>query len=429
MSTVAEKASRAKTASIELGKASTDLKNRALDRVAEVLEERVEDILEANSADLKEAGEKAGSPLYKRLELTEDKIAQMVKAVKGLVRLPDPVGETVYSMELDRDLELYKVTVPLGVVAVIFESRPDVIVQVGSLCLKSGNSVILKGGSEAKNTNRTIYALIKTATEEEGIPDGWIQLAETREDVAQLLRLEDKISLIIPRGSNELVKNIQANTRIPVLGHAAGVCHVYIDRDADPEKAARIAYDSKCQCPAVCNAMETLLVDRKAAKKVLPSLWERYAQAGVKGKGDEEACKLLPGLAPASEADWGAEYCDLAMNVKIVDGVKEAVERINRYGSGHTDAIVTENEEAARYFIETVDSSSVMWNASTRFSDGFRYGLGAEVGISTGKIHARGPVGLEGLVTWKWILKGRGHAVSDYDRKKYLHKRLNRKWH
>jgi len=428
MPSVVEKASRAKAASIELAKASTDLKNRALDRVAEVLEERVEDILEANSTDLKEAREKAGSPQYQRLELTEEKIAQMVKAVKGLVRLPDPVGDTVYSMELDRDLELYKVTVPIGVVAVIFESRPDVVVQVGSLCLKSGNAVILKGGSEAKNTNRTLYALIKTATDEEGIPDGWIQLAETRDDVAQLLKLEDKVSLIIPRGSNELVKNIQANTRIPVLGHAAGVCHVYIDRDADHERAVRIAYDSKCQYPAVCNAMETLLVDRKAARKVLPPLWEKYRQAGVKGRGDEEACKILSELTLATEADWGTEYCDLIMNVKIVDGVKEAVERINRYGSGHTDAIVTENEETARYFIDTVDSSSVMWNASTRFSDGFRYGLGAEVGISTGKIHARGPVGLEGLVTWKWILKGRGHVVSDYDRKKYLHKRLNRKW-
>jgi glutamate-5-semialdehyde dehydrogenase len=428
MTSILERAKEAKEASLELAKASLDLRNRALESVADVLDERREGILEANAKDMRESKGKIPEQLYKRLGLDDEKIDAMVKGVKSLIKLKDPIGETLYAMELDRDLELYQVTVPIGVIGAIFESRPDVVVQISTLCLKSGNAVMLKGGSEAHNTNRTLFAMIKASTEDEGVPEGWVQLAETRDEVAQMLKLDQYISLLVPRGSSELVKYIGDNTRIPVLGHAAGVCHVYVDAEADMDKALRIAYDAKCQYPAVCNAMETLLVDHKIARRFLPQIWEMYEKAQVSAKGDEEAQKIIPAIGKASESDWSQEYNDLKMNIKVVSGVKEAVARINKYGSAHTDAIVTENGDTARYFIESVDSSSVMWNASTRFSDGFRYGLGAEVGISTNKIHARGPVGLSGLVIHKWILKGKGHTVADYERKKYTHKRLNKKW-
>jgi len=428
MTSILERAKEAKISSLDLAKATLDLRNRALERIADVLDERREDILDANSQDLRESKGKISDALYKRLELNDGKIDAMVNGVKSLIKLKDPLGETLYSMELDKGLELFQVTVPIGVIGAIFESRPDVVVQISTLCLKSGNAVILKGGSEARNTNRALFGMIKAATEEEGVPEDWIQLAETRDDVAQMLKLDEYINLLVPRGSGEFVRHIQENTRIPVLGHASGVCHVYVDAEADMDKALRIAYDSKCQYPAVCNAMETLLVDRKIAKKFLPLIWEQYKTAQVTAKGDEDAQKIIPDISKAAEADWSQEYNDLKLNIKIVDGVKEAVQRINKYGSGHTDAIVTENDDTARYFIDSTDSSSVMWNASTRFSDGFRYGLGAEVGISTNKIHARGPVGLGGLVIHKWILKGDGHVVADFERKKYTHKRLNKKW-
>jgi glutamate-5-semialdehyde dehydrogenase len=428
MVSTSEKAKSAKASSIELAKASIDLRNRALDRIVDVLEEKSEDILEANLQDCKEAKGKISDSLYKRLQLTREKLETLIEGVRSVIKLKDPVGETLYAMELEKELEVYKVTVPIGVIGVIFESRPDALVQISSLCLKSGNCVVLKGGSEARNTNRILYAHIKTVTEDEGIPEGWIQLVESREEVTQLLKLDEEISLLIPRGSNEFVKHIKDNTRIPVLGHAGGVCHVFIDQEADIEKALRIAYDAKCQYPAVCNAMETLLVDKRIAKKFLPLIWDRYAQTGLRAKADDETSKIIPGIGKADEEDWYAEYNDLALNIKVVSGVKDAVERINKYGSGHTDAIVTENQDTAMYFINTVDSSSVMWNASTRFSDGYRFGLGAEVGISTNKIHARGPVGLDGLVTHKWILKGKGQTVQDFEKKRYTHKRLNKKW-
>jgi len=428
MASVVEKAASAKAASLELARASTDLKNRCLDGVADILEERKSQILDANAIDCKEAKDKISPALYKRLLLDEDKIDSMIDGVKSLVKLKDPVGETLYAMELDRDLEVYKVTVPIGVIGVIFESRPDALVQISCLCLKSGNAVILKGGSEAKNTNRTLFAVIKSVTEEEGLPEGWIQLLETRDDVSQMLKLDEYINLIIPRGGNEFVRHIKENSRIPVLGHSSGVCHIYVDREADLDKAVKIAFDAKCQYPAVCNAMETLLVDKKIAKKFLPLIWEKFKEAEVKGKGDDDARKIIEDLDEAKDSDWDVEYGDLKVNIKVVDGLKDAVKHINLHGSGHTDAIVTEDKAAAEYFMEAVDSSSVMWNASTRFADGFRYGLGAEVGISTNKVHARGPVGLDGLVIHKWLLKGDGHAVADYGKKKYTHKKLNKKW-
>ncbi|MBD3387878.1 MAG: glutamate-5-semialdehyde dehydrogenase [Candidatus Altiarchaeales archaeon] len=428
MATTIEKARQARGASLELAKTSADEKDRALLALAKVLWDRKGEILEANARDCEESKDEIGEALYKRLQLNEEKVEAMVEGVKSVVKLKDPVGETTYAIELDIDLELYKITVPIGVIGAIFESRPNVVVDVGALCLKSGNAVMMKGGSEARHTNRMLYGLMKAATEESGMPEGWIQLVESREEVTEMLELDEYISLLVPRGSNEFVKYIKENTRIPVLGHASGVCHVYVDGEADMEKALRIAYDAKCQYPAVCNAMETLLVDERIVGEFLPRIWEEYRKAGVTAKGDEKACKVLGDIQKACDIDWSTEYNDLVVNVRTVNGVDEAIENINRYGSAHTDAIVTEDEYTARKFIDSVDSSSVMWNASTRFSDGYRYGLGAEIGISTNKIHARGPVGMEGLVIHKWILKGDGHIVEDYRKKKFTHRKLKKRW-
>jgi glutamate-5-semialdehyde dehydrogenase len=432
MSSVLEKARAAREASLELAKLDSETKNRALEHVARNIEERFEEILEANTLDLEKAEKlvkkgRLSKALYKRLQLSEDKIFGIAESVKSVAGLEDPVGKTVSKTELDEGLVLTKVTVPIGVIGAVFESRPDVVPQIGSLCLKSGNAVLMKGGSEAKHSNRMLYGLIEEASVSEGVPEGWIQLLETREDVKKMLELDEYVSLLVPRGSNEFVKYIQDNTRIPVLGHSSGVCHVYVHKDADLEMAEKIVFDAKCQYPAVCNAMETLLVDGKIAGVFLKKIGARFDEAGVEVKGDERACKIIGKARRACESDWGSEYNDLVLNVKVVSGVGEAVDRINRYGSGHTDAIVTGNRAAAEYFIESVDSSSVMWNASTRFSDGFRYGLGAEVGISTNKVHARGPVGLAGLVIYKWVLRGGGHVVADYvgrDARVFRHRRL-----
>lgn len=428
MDSTLSKARAARQASLELAKAPTKAKDDALEGMARVLEARRSEILDANELDCEQSRDSISEALYGRLQLSDDKLDTIIDGVRSVKALADPVGDTTYAIELDDGLELYRVTVPIGVIGAVFEARPDVVVQIASLCLKSGNAVMLKGGSEAKHTNRMLYGLIKAVTEEAGMPQGWIQLVESREEVSQMLGLDEYISLLVPRGSNDFVRYIQDNTRIPVLGHASGICHVYVDADADLAKAQDIAFDAKCQYPAVCNAMETLLIDEKVAKEFLPGIWDRFRKAGVSAKGDEAACGMLGELQKACEVDWGAEYNDLLLNIKVVDGVKEAVERINRYGSGHTDAIVTENKDTAAYFIDSVDSSSVMWNASTRFSDGYRYGLGAEVGISTNKVHARGPVGMEGLIIYKWILKGEGHTVTGYKNKKFTHRRLNKKW-
>jgi glutamate-5-semialdehyde dehydrogenase len=288
--------------------------------------------------------------------------------------------------------------------------------------------VILKGGSEAKNSNIILYKIIVEASEAAGIPSGWVQLASSRHEVMELLELDDYVDLMIPRGSNEFVKYIQENTKIPVLGHAAGICHVYVHEGANLDMAERISLDAKCQYPAVCNAMETLLVDEKVAEEFLPRIWKKYNQEGVTVKGDGRACQLMNGIKEACESDWETEYNDLVLNVKVVSDLTEAVDWINTHGSHHTDSIVTTDEKAAHSFIASVDSSSVMWNASTRFSDGYRYGLGAEVGISTNKIHARGPVGLEGLLIHKWILVGKGQTVGDYDRNKFKHRQSGKEW-
>ena len=423
---IAEKAKKAKSASILLSAVKTDVKNTALAKIAEALKSRSTEIIAANQKDLRIAEKnKIASPLLKRLKFDESKIADVCAGIETLIKLEDPVGKTLSATELDEGLNLYKVSCPIGVIGVVFESRPDALVQISTLCLKSGNAVLLKGGSEAANTNKILAKVIAEATAKAGIPVGWIQLLETRQDVAQMLKMDEDIDLVIPRGSNEFVRYIMNHTNIPVLGHADGICHVYVDGAADINMAGKIAVDSKCQYVAVCNATETLLVDSKIAKEFLPKVQVAFEERNVELRGCKKTRAIIK-VKPATEKDWSTEYLDYILSIKVVEGVDEAIEHINHYGSHHTDAIVTQDKAAAEKFLDLVDSAGVFWNCSTRFSDGYRYGLGAEVGISTTKIHARGPVGLEGLLIYKWKLLGSGQIVADYaeSKKKFTHKKL-----
>ncbi len=436
MSGVVQKAKAARAASLKLANVTTEAKNTALRRVASEILKNRRALLEANARDVGAANRllragKVSKAFVQRLKLSEDKLRDVAKMVRSVAELEDPVGKTLYAVELDRGFELYKVSCPIGVVGTIFEARPDVLPQISSLCLKSGNAVILKGGKEARLTNEKFCSLIRKTTERAGIPHEWIQLIEARRDVRELLRLEELVDLLVPRGSKELVKYIQDNTRIPVLGHTEGICHIFVDARADLERALDICYDAKVQYPGVCNAVETLLVHRAVASRFLPRLAERYRRAGVEMRGDARTRKILPGVKPATERDWRTEYLDLIISIRVVDSLQEAVDHVNTYGSKHTDAIVTSDRRAALEFLKGVDSSSVMLNASTRFSDGYRYGLGAEVGISTGKIHARGPMGLEGLTSTKFYLLGEGHVVTKYlgpKAKPFTHRPLRRRW-
>ncbi len=424
---IAKIAASAKSASIRLAAVKTDVKNKALAEIAKALKQRSEKIVSANKKDLTAAEKNnLSAPLLKRLKFDENKIADVVAGIDSLIKLDDPVGKTITATELDDGLELYKVSCPIGVIGVVFESRPDALVQISTLCLKSGNAVLLKGGSEAQHTNRILAEVITQAGQMAGLPEGWIQLLETRQDVAEMLALDEYIDLVIPRGSNDFVRYIMDNTNIAVLGHAEGICHVYIDGDADLDMAVNIAVDSKCQYVAVCNAAETMLVDEKIAEAFLPKVKTALEQKGVELRGCEKTASIIE-VKPASEEDWSAEYLDYILSIKVVAGLDEAIEHINKYGSGHTDTIVTADKDKADKFMELVDSGNVFWNCSTRFSDGYRYGLGAEVGISTNKIHARGPVGLEGLVIYKWKLMGTGQIVADYsgpDARKFTHKKI-----
>ncbi len=448
---IVQKARMANGAAVKLANATTDEKNRALHRIADLVDTNRERILAANDKDVEAAlgltkAGKMSTSLLKRLKLDGAKIDEIIKSVQDVAKLDDPVGKTMSAIELDTGLELFQVSCPIGVIGAIFESRPDVLVQISSLCLKTGNAVMLKGGSEAQNSNEALFDVVsEAASATEGIPDGWIQLLETREEVNEMLKLNEYIDLLVPRGSEQFVKYIQDNSSIMVLGHSEGVCHVYVDRDADLSMAEDVCYDAKVQYPAVCNAAETLLVDSPIATAFLPSMIDRYQQAGVEVRGCSKTLELLASgehndkqrhkikqAKQASEEDWHTEYNDLIISIKVVDGVDEAIEHINRYGSGHTDAIVTANEETALKFMRFVDSSSVMHNASTRFSDGFRYGKGAEVGISTNKVHARGPVGLEGLVIYKYLIVGKGHVVAPYTGSKakaFTHKPLSKQFY
>jgi glutamate-5-semialdehyde dehydrogenase len=425
-----EMAAGAKEASIVLSAVDSDVKNRALAKIAEDLGKRKDDIIKANREDLNRSErEKLSAPLMKRLKFDEAKINDVIDGIKSLIKLEDPVGKTILSIELDDGLELYKVTCPIGVTGIIFESRPDALVQISTLCLKSGNSTILKGGSEARETNRILTEVISEATKKAGIPSGWINLLETRSDVNEMLGMDQYIDLIIPRGSNEFVRYIMDNSKIPVMGHADGICHCFIDREADINMAVNIVTDSKTQYVAVCNALETLLVHEKAAAAFLPALKAALDVKNVEIIGCEKTRKIIDaGLA--SEDDWKTEYLDYKLSIKVVGSLEEAIEHINKYGSGHTDSIVTNNKANAVRFMNLVDSGNVFWNCSTRFSDGFRYGFGAEVGISTSKIHARGPVGLEGLLIYKYKLLGKGHIVEDYARhiKTFKHRKTDKRF-
>jgi glutamate-5-semialdehyde dehydrogenase len=439
---IEEKVIEAKKASIILASVSTDTKNAALEAMAQALDDNRDKILEANQKDIEAAEKlkrkgKLSQALVDRLKVSDSKISGMIDGIRDVIQLEDPVGKTMDALELDQGLELYQVSCPIGLIGVIFEARPDVVPQVMSLCLKSGNATIFKGGSEALNSNRVIFDLLNEAAEStKGMPTGAFQLMETREEVNDILSMDAYIDLLIPRGSNAFVKYMQDNTKIPVLGHADGICHVYVDDEADLSKAYEVCFDSKVQYPAVCNAMETLLVNSEIAEKFLPKMARMYDEAGVQMRCDETSFEILgqidflKSIARAIEDDWRTEYNDLTLSIKIVESMDEAIEHINNYGSHHTDGIITENDLKKKKFTDLIDSSSVMLNASTRFADGFRYGKGAEVGISTNKIHARGPVGMEGLLIYKYILVGNGDKVADYagdEARKFTHRKLNKK--
>jgi glutamate-5-semialdehyde dehydrogenase len=431
-----EIAARAQETAWRLGTLSTEVKNQALYAMADMLEQEYRKILEANCQDVErtrrlvEQGAMS-QPLLDRLKLSEDKIRGMATGVRSVALLPDPVGRVVEALELDTGLELSRITCPIGVIGAIFESRPDAVPQIASLCWKAGNAVIMKGGSEAQASNAVLGEIIRAAiasVDPESVDA--VQMVETRDDVQALLALDEYIDLFVPRGSNDFVRYIQEHTRVPVLGHADGLCHAYVDADADLAQAVAICYDAKVQYPAVCNAVETVLVHRQVATEFLPQLAAVYRQARVEMRACPAAAALIPESIPATAADWDTEYLDLIVSIRVVESLEEAVAHINRHGSGHTETIITEAQDAAAYFFARVDAASVMQNASTRFADGFRFGKGAEVGISTNKTHARGPVGLDGLVIYQYRLVGSGQVVADYvgpHAKPFTHRKLPHK--
>lgn len=398
-----------------LASASTADKNRAIAAIADALEAQQESILAANQADCEAAlRDQIAKPLYERLKLSEVKLQGAIAGVRDVAKLPDLVGAVQIHRELDAGLVLKRVACPLGVLGVIFESRPDAVMQISSLAVKSGNGVILKSGKEAVESCRALVAAIKDGLAQAGFDPAAVQLLTTREETQAMLALDQYLDLIIPRGSNAFVQFVQNNTRIPVLGHADGICHLYVDREADIAKATTIAVDAKAAYPSACNAIETLLLHRDIAAEALPVLAQGLRHAGVELRGDEAARQILPDLATATEEDWATEYSDLILAIKVVDSLEAAIAHINTYGSRHTDAIATENAATAAQFMDRVDAAGVYHNCSTRFADGFRYGFGAEVGISTQKMPPRGPVGLEGLVTYKYRVVGDGHISATY---------------
>lgn len=421
MSELTEKAAKAREASYSMAVLTREQKDSALKAIADALNSEKDRIIAANAEDLANAeAADLEKPLIKRLKFADAKIADVTDGILSLMTLEDPVGKQTLHTTLDDGLELYRVTCPIGVIGVIFESRPDALVQIATLCLKSGNAVFLKGGSEAANTNKVLSEVIYEAGIKAGLPEGWLNLLTTRAEISDMLKLDEYIDLIIPRGSNAFVQYIMQNTNIAVLGHADGVCHTYINEKADPATALKVAVDAKTQYVSVCNATETFLVDEALKDTLLKDLIKSLRDAGVTIYGDDYVAEAF-GAEKVTE--WHHEYLDMKCSVKVVSGIDEAIAHINRYGSGHTDAIITEDKAAADRFMLGVDSGSVLVNCSTRFADGFRYGFGAEVGISTSKIHARGPVGLEGLVSYKYKLIGNGDIVGDYasGAKKFKH--------
>lgn len=392
-------AKQAKNASLEMAELTTEVKNKALLRIADALEENKSQIFEANKTDLEQAKDSVSPSVFNRLKLDENKMRDMIQGIRDVVKLEDPIGKTLLARQLDEGLNLYKVSCPIGVIGIIFEARPDVIAQISSLAIKSSNAVILKGGKESINTNKTILGIINSVLDSiKEFPKNALSQVFTHDDVAQMLKCDASIDLIIPRGGNKLVKFIKENTKIPVLGHADGICHIFTDESADFETAKNVIIDAKTQYPSACNAVETLLIHKNFNKK-------------------DELLKELENaeITLISNPDtWAFEHGDKTLAYKVVTNIDEAINHINTYGSGHTDCIITKNEQNAQKFMQKVDSAGVYQNVSTRFADGFRYGFGAEVGISTNKTHARGPVGLEGLTIYKYKLIGNGHIVKDY---------------
>jgi len=419
-----EIAQHTRTAALKLAILSTEARNTALEAVAQALESAQTEIIAANEADLNAAKENNIAPaLYSRLKLGESKLQAAIAGVRDVTKLTDPIGVSQIHRELDEGLILRRLTCPLGVLGIIFEARPEALIQITSLAIKSGNGVILKGGREAINSCQALTKVIHQALESTEVAPAAVQLLTTREEIKQLLELDQYVDLIIPRGSNSFVGYVQDNTRIPVLGHADGICHLYLDKAADLEQAIKITVDAKTHYPAACNAIETLLVHQDIAAEFLPPIAEALTAEGVSLRGDEATRKIID-ATPVKEHDWKTEYSDLILAIKIVDSVDTAIAHINQYGSKHTDAIVTEDIPTADKFQNQVDAAGVYHNCSTRFADGFRYGFGAEVGISTQQMPPRGPVGLEGLVTYKYKVTGNGHVAATYtgeDAKPFTH--------
>ncbi|NMG22670.1 glutamate-5-semialdehyde dehydrogenase [Brasilonema bromeliae] len=408
-------AKKTRLAALKLAVLSTEAKNQAIEAIAQSLESAKDEILQANVADCERATtDGIAKPLYKRLQLDEHKLRDAIAGVRDVGKLSDPVGAVQIHRELDQGLILKRVTCPLGVLGVIFEARPEAAIQIVTLAIKSGNGVIFKGGKEATRSCEAIVKAIKQGLSQTAVHPDAVQLLTTREEILELLRLDKYVDLVIPRGSNSFVRFVQENTRIPVLGHADGICHLYIDKAADLEKAIAITVDAKTNYPAACNAIETLLIHASIAAKFLPKVAEVLGKLNVELRGDERTREIVPKIATATEEDWETEYSDLILSIKVVDSLEDAIAHINNYGSKHTDAIITEDAEAAQTFLALVNAAGVYHNCSTRFADGFRYGFGAEVGISTQQMPPRGPVGLEGLVTYKYQMTGNGHIVATY---------------
>ena len=419
---VASIARSAREASRKLAVLSDETRKTALTAIADALEKGGAQILAANAKDCAAATKllsngQMSQALFSRLGIKEGGIGEMAARVREVANLPDPLGRRLAATALDQGLVLHKESCPLGVIAVVFESRPDVVPQIASLALKSGNAVLLKGGAEAAHSNETIVEVWRqTLRQFPEVPQESIYLLQSRSDVMELLHLEGEVDLLVPRGSKEFVSFIKRNSRIAVLGHGEGICHVLVDRAADLKKALSITMDSKVQYPAACNSAETLLVHKDIAAAFLPKVVSELKKAKVEVRGCPRVLALLPEekLLPAVEQDWSTEYSDLILSVKVVDSLEHGLQHIHKYGSKHTECIVTEDQEAADRFLKEVDAAGVFHNASTRFADGYRYGLGAEVGISNGKLHARGPMGIEGLTTYKYKLRGEGHTVAEY---------------
>lgn len=419
---IREQAKFVKLASPKMAGSSEEQRNNALQAVVKALEERKEEIYAANKADLEQAAkDNVAAPIVKRLKFDEIKLRDVIAGIEDLINLPDPLFKRQMNRQLDEGLTLVRETCPIGVIGVIFEARPDALIQISSLCIKSGNCVILKGGSETMNSNRVLFNIIYDAVIESGMPKNCMLQLEARSEISELLTCNEYVDLLIPRGSNTFVQYIMNNTKIPVMGHADGICHIYVDKNADIEKAIPIIVDAKTQYVSACNAVETLLIHKDILDEFVPKLYCALKENNVELRGSEKIVSIV-GCNNSSEEDDKTEYLDLIVSAKEVDSVEEAIEHINYFGSHHTDCIITEDKDTAEYFMRYVDSAGVYQNCSTRFADGYRYGFGAEVGISTSKIHARGPVGLEGLVSYKYKLYGSGNIVDDYAKgKKRFH--------